>query len=84
MGQKEKLIRRLRSKPHDFTFDEAETLLGYLGFKRSNKGATSGSRVSFASKDYGALTMHMPHPCKELKPYQIRQLISTLEGKGLI
>ena len=84
MGQKEKLIRRLRSKPRDFTFGEAETLLRYLGFKRSNKGATSGSRVCFTSNDYGVLTMHMPHPGKELKPYQIKQLISTLEGKGLI
>ena len=28
MGQKEKLIKRLKTKPRDFTFDEAETLLG--------------------------------------------------------
>lgn len=27
MGQKEKLIQRLKSKPKDFTFDDAETLL---------------------------------------------------------
>lgn len=26
-GQKEKLIKRLKSKPKDFTFEEAETLL---------------------------------------------------------
>ena len=31
MGQKEKLIQRLKSKPKDFTFDDAETLLNYLG-----------------------------------------------------
>ena len=31
MGQKEKLIKRLKSKPKDFTFDDAETLLNYLG-----------------------------------------------------
>ena len=30
MGQKEKLIRRLKERPRDFTFEEAETLLGYL------------------------------------------------------
>ena len=29
MGQKEKLIKKLKSRPKDFTFDEAETLLGY-------------------------------------------------------
>ena len=32
MGQKEKLIQRLKSKPKDFTFDEAETLLRYLSY----------------------------------------------------
>lgn len=40
MGQKEKLIQRLKSRPKDFTFQEAETLLGYLDYKRSNKGKT--------------------------------------------
>ena len=35
MGQKEKLIRRLKERPRDFTFEEAETLLGYLEFIRS-------------------------------------------------
>lgn len=42
MGQKEKLIRRLKERPRDFTFEEVETLLGYLEFIRSNKGRTSG------------------------------------------
>ena len=31
MGQKEMLIRKLRSYPRDFTFDEAESLLGQEG-----------------------------------------------------
>lgn len=84
MGQKEKLIARLRSHPHDFTFAEAERLLGCLGFRRSNKGATSGSRVRFCSGSYGVPDMHRPHPGNVLKPYQVRQLIETLERKGLI
>lgn len=46
MGQKEKLIKLLKSKPKDFTFEEAETLLSYLGYTRSNKGKTSGSRIN--------------------------------------
>ena len=33
MGQKEKLIQKLRSRPRDVSFDEAETLLHYMGFK---------------------------------------------------
>ena len=49
MGQKEKLIQRLKSKPKDFTFDDAETLLNYLDYIRSNKGKTSGSHIIFTN-----------------------------------
>ena len=84
MGQKEKLIQRLKSKPKDFTFDDAETLLNYLNYIRSNKGKTSGSRVMFISNEHGSILLHKPHPQKELKAYQIKQLIETLEQEGLI
>ncbi len=84
MGQKEKLIQRLKTKPKDFTFDEAETLLGYLSYVRSNKGKTSGSRVMFISEEHEAILLHKPHPQKELKAYQIKQLIEVLEQEGLI
>ena len=62
MGQKEKLIKRLKTKPRDFTFDEAETLLGYLTYSRSNKGKTSGSRVMFTSEQHAPILLHKPHP----------------------
>lgn len=84
MGQKEKLIKRLKSKPKDFTFEDAETLLKYLDYNQSNKGKTSGSRVMFTSDDHGCILMHKPHSQKELKAYQIKQLIETLEQEGLI
>lgn len=84
MGQKEKLIKHLRSKPKDFTFDEAETLLNYLSYSQSNKGKTSGSRVMFVSDEHGSILLHKPHPQKELKAYQIKQLIDVLEQEGLI
>ena len=84
MGQKEKLIKRLKTKPRDFTFDEAETLLGYLTYSRSNKGKTSGSRVMFTSEEHGSILLHKPHPQKELKAYQVRQLCDLLEQEGLI
>lgn len=84
MGQKEKLIQRLKTKPKDFTFDEAEKLLGYLSYVRSNKGKTSGSRVMFISEEHEAILLHKPHPQKELKAYQIKQLIEVLEQEGLI
>ena len=84
LGQKEKLIKRLKSKPRDFTFDEAETLLGYLDYKRSDKGRTSGSRVMFISDDHAPILLHKPHPRKGLLEYQVKQLIETLIQEGLI
>lgn len=84
MGQKDKLIKRLKSKPKDFTFDDAATLLKYFDFKISDKGKTSGSRVMFVSEQYGNIMLHKPHPQKELKAYQIKQLVEYLEQEGLI
>lgn len=84
MGQKEKLIRKLRSKPKDFTFQEAETLLGYLTYQRFNKGKTSGSRVLFYSEGHAPILLHKPHPRKELLEYQVRQLLEILEQEGLL
>lgn len=84
MGQKEKLIQRLKTKPKDFSFDDAETLLRYLDYTLVNKGKTSGSRVMFVSETHGSILLHRPHPQKELKAYQIKQLKEFLEQEGLI
>ncbi|MBR5965702.1 MAG: type II toxin-antitoxin system HicA family toxin [Treponema sp.] len=84
MGKKEKLIARLKSKPRDFTFEEAETLLGFLGYSKSDKGKTSGSRVMFFGKNKDSILLHKPHPRKELLEYQIKQLIEKLSQEGLI
>jgi len=84
MGQKDKLIERLKSKPKDFTFDDAETLLKYFDFKSSNKGKTSGSRIMFVSEEHGNILLHKPHPQKELKSYQVKQLVEFLEQEGLL
>lgn len=85
VAKKEKLIERLRSHPRDFTFEEAETLLGCLGYVRDNKGKTSGSRVVFFNPELGTqILLHKPHPRKELLAYQVRQLLEALEGENLI
>ena len=84
MGQKEKLIKKLKSKPKDFTFEEAETLLRFFTYGRSNKGRTSGSRVMFVSEQYAPILLHKPHPRKELLDYQVKQLIDILEQEALI
>ena len=84
MGQKEKLIEKLKTRPKTFTFDDAEALLRYFTYKRSNKGRTSGSRVMFVSDTYAPILLHRPHPRKELLEYQVKQLIEVLEQEGLI
>ena len=83
MGKKEKLIARLKSNPKDFTFEEMETFLITLGFEKSNKGKTSGSRVKFMKDDI-PIILHKPHPRKELLAYQIKQIIEILEKEKLI
>ena len=84
MGQKEKLIKYIKTKPKDFTFNDAEKLLSYFGYKRLDKGKTSGSRVIFVSEKHPPIMLHKPHPRKELLSYQIKQLIDMLEQEELI
>ena len=85
MGQKEKLIAKLKSNPKTFTFDDAESLLSYFTYYRSNKGRTSGSRVMFICDERKTkILLHKPHPRKELLEYQTKQLIDQLEEEGLI
>ncbi len=85
MGQKEKLIKKLKSNPKNFTFDEAEALLGFFSYHRSNKGKTSGSRVMFTNDDsQSKILLHKPHPRKELLDYQVKLLIEHLKQEGLL
>ena len=83
MGKKEKLIERLKSNPKDFTFEKMQTVLEILGFKMSNKGKTSGSRVKFLKGNI-AIILHKPHPRKELLEYQIKQVLEILEKEELL
>lgn len=85
MSKKEKLLKRLKLKPSDFTYDELRTLLNYLGFVESNKGKTSGSRVIFLSdSSKKVIRLHKPHPSNVMKEYQIKQIIVQLRKMGVI
>jgi len=84
MSKQQKLIDKLKRKPRNFTFDEAEALLYGLGFQRAKLGKTSGSRVAYKLDNYSDIRMHKPHPQKELKSYQILDLLKQLEKEGLI
>ena len=79
MSQKQKLIDRLNSHPKDFTYEEARTLLGYLGFIEDSKGKTSGSRMMFVNKLHNeTFRLHKPHPQNILKNYQIMELAELI------
>ncbi|MDR1840966.1 MAG: type II toxin-antitoxin system HicA family toxin [Holophagales bacterium] len=84
MSKKEKLARRLLSRPLDFTFDELATLLGHLGYIAVSSGKTGGSRVIFANSDGDYIRLHKPHPRNVLKAYQINDIITVLTERGLL
>lgn len=79
MSKFEKDIKRLKSNPKDFTYDEAKRILNKCGFIEYNKGRTSGSRVKFIHKNDIVIEFHKPHPNKILKPYQIDIIINVLK-----
>lgn len=84
MSSKDKLIARFLSLPSDFTFDELERLLTALGYSKSNKGKTSGSRVIFKDKEGHPIMLHKPHPGNIVKLYALRQVLEELQSKGLL
>jgi len=84
LSKKEKLIRRLQSRPADFTFDELTTLLRSLGYSMEKAGKTSGSRVIFSNNDGDYIRLHKPHPRNILKLYQIDDITINLKERGLL
>ena len=84
MSTKDKLIARFLALPSDFTFDELERLLKLLGYTKSNKGKTSGSRVVFKDKDGFPIMLHKPHPGNIVKHYALRQVLEELQSRGYL
>jgi hypothetical protein len=58
MTRKDKLIKRLLSKPKDFTWNELTSLLARLGFEEIKTGKTSGSRRRFINANAMVITLH--------------------------
>ena len=83
MTKTDKAIARLLTKPKDYHYDEARTLLSRFGFVENTKGRTSGSRVEFI-KGNDTIMLHRPHPGGILKAYQVKQLIEFLQQLRLI
>lgn len=84
MSKREKLIKKLKSKPKDFTYDEMKSLLEQIGYTCLNKGNTSGSRVMFVHSVYAPILLHRPHPNRELPSYIIKQILDKLNKEGVI
>ena len=82
MSRLEKEIERLKSKPKDYTYEEAKRLLNKLGYMENNKGKTSGSRVIFRNDKGEKIELHKPHPKNILKPYQIAIIVKSLKEWG--
>ncbi|MDR2166277.1 MAG: type II toxin-antitoxin system HicA family toxin [Clostridiales bacterium] len=86
MSKRQKLISRLKSRPKDMTLSEIETLILSLGYRRFNKGRTSGSKLAY-KREGGArpIELHRPHGrSKVLLRYQIDEILMILESEGLI
>ena len=84
MSKLEKQIERLKSKPRDYTYEEAKNLLNKLGFFENNKGKTSGSRIEFKDNNERKVTLHKPHPSNVLKPYVINNILNKLNEWRLL
>ena len=85
MNKKEKLIKRFRALPKDFTFEEVEILFQGCGFALENKGATSGSRVKFFNEeDQNSYILHKPHPSNIIKGYMMRDILNYLIKNGYL
>jgi len=85
VSKEEKLLKRLLSRPKDFTFHELKTLLKHLGYDEVSTGKTGGSRVMFYNETlHHPIRLHKPHPRNVLKQYQVEQVIDELKSKGTL
>lgn len=84
MSSKDKLLARFKSQPSDFTFDELERLLSNIGYTKSNKGKTSGSRIIYKDSCGHPIMIHRPHPGNIIKGYAMKQILEELTLKNKI
>lgn len=80
MVNHKKTIEKIKVESVSMSFTEAESLLGWLGYIKLNKGKTSGSRVKFI-KGNKPIYLHRPHPRKNLLKYQVKDLKINLRGE---
>jgi hypothetical protein len=85
MTKRDKLIKKLLSRPKDFRYSELTRILFQLGYIELKTGKTAGSRKAFINeKNKHIIRLHKPHPKDIMKMYQIDYLIQELKKKELI
>lgn len=85
MTKKDKLLKRFRNLPKDFTFEEVISLFAIFNFVVDYKGTTSGSRVCFKNTKLNlSYSMHKPHPKNIIKGYQMQQILDFLNANKLM
>ena len=85
MSKIDKLIRKLLSRPRDFTYDELVKVFNHFGYQEIKKGKTAGSRRAFVREDTKhIIRLHKPHPGNILKMYVIDYVIGELKDQGLL
>jgi hypothetical protein len=85
MSKQDILLKRLLSRPKNFTYKELRTLLNGLGYAEVNKGKTSSSSIVFIHGSMQhIIRLHKPHPGNGLKLYQVDQVIDTLKNQEVI
>jgi hypothetical protein len=83
MASIEKLLEKLNSRPtpRNFPWDDLVTLLRKLGYRELSGG---GSRRKFIHQEtQHTISLHEPHPGRDLKAYQVRLVIESLKEVGL-
>lgn len=78
MARSEKLIRRLKKIPKDFTWDELTKVLNHFGYFEVPTNKTGGSRRKFSNDKKEVIALHKPHPQNNVKPYVIRLVLKKL------
>lgn len=81
MTRSEKLFKRLRSIPVDFTWDEMSTVLCGFGFR--DMSDLPGSSRTYVHANGNKIKLHKPHPTNIMKRYVLRQVIAQLDALGL-
>lgn len=82
MSKHEKRLERLKTKPRDFTWDEATAVLAACGFDLVRQ---NGSHRTYLNRHADLMfNIAEPHPGNELKTYQVNALLKILEEAGCI